>query len=289
MNNMSRRNFWSCPICGANMTSFKQIGKSIIYVCEDCDLGVTFPVPKPREPKQLGYSEKSYIENTNQYKSNFLSMIKKICKYKHNGKALDIGCGFGLFAYLLSKKTNFIVSALEPYLNSYFLKDSSVEIISKTLTEYFEVNKKREKFDLLTMIDVLEHMRNISVLEELRSLCKHKAIVFIQVPNYKSLMAVLCKYWSWWMVEDHVYHFSPKSLKKLFIKYGFTPLDTYTYENLWDFKKNLDGNFINIRNPILRKLIKGVCYLSFFPVYIIIRPLIWRLGYGGLIQMTIRF
>ena len=56
-----------------------------------------------------------------------------------------------------------------------------------------------------------------------------------------------------------------------------------TYEGWYDFKKNLDGNFEDIINPVLRKFIKGLFFTFFFPVYFLMRKVLWRLNYGGLL------
>jgi len=56
-----------------------------------------------------------------------------------------------------------------------------------------------------------------------------------------------------------------------------------THEEFYDFKKNLDGNFIQIKNNITRKMCKLIYFSTFVPLYFLLRQLFWRLGYGGLI------
>ena len=133
-------------------------------------------------------------------------------------------------------------------------------------------------------MDVLEHFKNPSyVINKIQNILKENGIIVIQVPNYNSLMANLCRNWSWWMTEEHKYHFSLKALTFLLKTNDFDIKKCITYEDFSDFKKNLDGNFIYIRNSIIRKSAKLIFYSLFFPFYLIFKRVVWHLGYGGLL------
>jgi len=98
-------------------------------------------------------------------------------------------------------------------------------------------------------MDVLEHFKDpVANLKKAKLLLKEDGILVIQTPNYKSLMARICKDWAWWMIEDHKFFFSPKSLKKILNKSEFETESFKTYEDWEDFKKNLDGNFMEIKS-----------------------------------------
>ncbi|MBI4225803.1 hypothetical protein HY612_01700 [Candidatus Roizmanbacteria bacterium] len=66
-------------------------------------------------------------------------------------------------------------------------------------------------------------------------------------------------------------------------KTGFGIKYFITYEDFADFKKNLDGNFAELRNGLVRRFIKGLFFSIFFPVYFLARKILWELKYGGLI------
>ena len=118
------------------------------------------------------------------------------------------------------------------------------------------------------MMDVLEHFRNpLSNLKKAKSLLKKDGILVIQTPNYKSLMARICRDWAWWMVENHKFFFSPKSIKLLLEKVGIKIEYFFTYEDFKDFKKNLDGNFSNIKNDLPRKIFKAI-FFTFLLLFI---------------------
>jgi 2-polyprenyl-3-methyl-5-hydroxy-6-metoxy-1,4-benzoquinol methylase len=73
---------------------------------------------------------------------------------KHKGWALDIGCGRGQFLYLL-KKLGYLVEGVEPDISSQkYAKDLGINSIFSGYIEQFQSDKK---YQLITMLDVIEH------------------------------------------------------------------------------------------------------------------------------------
>ncbi len=203
-----------------------------------------------------------------------------IQKYKNKGKVIDIGGGFGLFSSILNNLSSYEVEILEPYLETKYAKD--IKVYKKSFEEF--IKKNTYKYNIVIALDVIEHFQKpILTLQKIAGLMSENAILVIQTPNYQSLMAKLCKQWSWWMVEDHKFMFSPNSIKLMLNKTGYKIRYFSTYEDLYDFKKNMDGNFANIDISIIRKLLKGIFFGLFIPFYILARKTIWRLELGGLI------
>lgn len=227
------------------------------------------------------YNFYEYKKNEKIFRMRFEKLVATIIQYKSSGKVLEIGPGYGLFASILSSKGYFSYEVVEPSLKLTYRIMNLVKNNKKNVNAYLKTNKN--KYDIVVMLDVIEHLKNPTfVLNEIYKLLNNDGILVIQTPNYLSLMAKLCKNWSWWMIEDHKLIFSSYSIKNLVNK-QYRLLFFTTYEDLSDFKKNLDGNFQNIKNKILRKSLKGCFYLLFTPLYLLIRKLIWKLGFGGLI------
>jgi len=275
-----------CPLCLKNKINILRIEKGIkIYQCLDCEFGFLneegFKKQK-KLSKTFSYSFDEYFLNKTRLEKRFKKLAKIILKFKNKGKLLDIGAGFGLFTLILYQLGDFNITAIEPKNLPYFLKKIPKRIFKKTFSDFLQINN--EKFDLILMIDVLEHLNNPEIsLLQIRKILNKNGILILQLPNYKSLMTKICKNWSWWMIEDHKYFFSPKSIKKLIKKAGFKLTFFKTYEDFYDFKKNLDGNFLIFNNLLIRRILKGLFFLIFFPVYFSMRYLFWKLGYGGLI------
>jgi len=282
----------NCQICNSKLNFYKKIGDISVYECLNCQICYTQNISTDQSLLNKKYYQENeyykYLYKNQRNKFNFL--IKKIFKNIKFRSLLEIGCGFGLFTNLLYKTNpNLEITVVEPFLNSKYIKDNkNIRVYKNTLDEFIKINK--EKFDVVTFFDVLEHFKNPQeALQKIIPVLKNEKYLLVQVPNYQSFMQKICKNWSWWMVEDHKVHFSPKSIKDLLTKNNFKIIELITYESPWDFKKNLDGNFTNINNLFLRRIIKLFIYPIFFSFYYLFRNLIHKSNKGGLIFIIAKY
>jgi SAM-dependent methyltransferase len=170
----------------------------------------------------------------------------------NKGRVLDIVAVLPVLRHL-AKKANYSIDLLEPFVKPYYLKNTPINLIKKS----YEKFTGKKNYDLILMMDVLEHFKEpLVILKKTRLFLNKNGYLVIQTPNYQSLMAKICKNWSWWMVTDHKYVFSLKSIKLILKKTGFKIVFLKTYEDFIDFKKNFDGNFSN-------RFFKILFYLSF--------------------------
>jgi SAM-dependent methyltransferase len=231
------------------------------------------------------YSIKAYEKERTKIENNILKLLKIIKKFKNRGEVLDIGGGFGLFSSLLYKVGYYNLDVIDPSNEPFYLKSIPHSLHKKQLEEY----KPNKRYDVILLIDVIEHFIDpVQSLGHIKTLLNKDGIIVIQTPNYESVMRYLCKDWSWWMVEDHKFFFSPRAFKKLISSQGLGIKYFKTYEGWVDFKKNLDGNFSLISYPLIRRFIKVLVYIPFFSIYFLTRQFIWKLGYGGLIFAIIK-
>lgn len=244
----------------------------LIYICSNCQ--VAFIDPKtPRKKTSHIYSFVDYQKREMQFRNRFATTVRLIRKFIRGNKILEVGAGFGLLSNLFHKE-GYDVDALEPNVNPVYLKGLSVRVFKSYLEDY--VRNTETKYDAIILYDVLEHVDSPGeTIRLFEKLLNDKGIVIIQTPNYRSLMAKIVHNWSWWMVEDHRYFFSKKSLTLLFLKKTWRELYSITYEDWVDFKKNLDGNFRN-------KILKAFFFGWFAPFYFLFKKPIWWVGYGGL-------
>lgn len=277
-----------CIICKSqDLYLIKKIEQNEIWECRACKLAFT-TIKKNHNIDTLydntgPYQYTEYRKNEKIQKEKFRFFVEKMEEFVKRGDILEVGGGFGLLSWMLSKNKKYKVTVIEPHLSLKYVKDTqNVLRYKKTFQEFVKSNRK--KSDCILFIDVLEHLDNPSKeIQQSRKILNNGGYFVVNLPNYKSLMATFCKNWSWWMIEDHKYHFSPKSIKLILEKNGFVIRYISTYESLYDFKKNLDGNFTGINNRFIRKSAKAFFFSLFFPVYIISRKFIWQIGYGGLI------
>ncbi|RYZ19603.1 MAG: class I SAM-dependent methyltransferase, partial [Sphingobacteriales bacterium] len=136
------------------------------------------------------------------------------------GTLLDIGAGAGTFATHM-RGAGWKVTGIEPdpatresALKNYQIKLGPPEML-------YELTP--QSFNAITMWHVLEHVHDMNgYLSRIAQLMKPGAVAFIAVPNYTSDDATRYgEHWAAYDIPIHLYHFSPKSMKKLLAKHGF--------------------------------------------------------------------
>lgn len=275
-----------CILCGKKrFRIIKKIKNHKIYECTNCTLAFTVYGEKNKRNysyrKKETYDLQQYQLQEKKQSKKFKEIALIIRNFVRQGKVLEVGAGYGLFASLLAEK-KYKLNVIEPHLKLIYLDRLKDKVkINKQSYEQF-LKKNKERFDLVTFIDVLEHFNNPDlILKKTRSLLLDQGIVVILAPNHLSLMRVISKNWSLWRIEDHKYHFSVRSMKQLLKKNNFKIKYSATFENWHDMKKNLEDHFVPIKATWKRRLAKAIFFLIFMPFYFVLRRLVWRVGFGS--------
>ena len=274
-----------CIICEKRgFRLIKSIGKYKIFECRNCKLAYTdsskVSVKDRQEQINILYNFSDYQKEEEKHSKKFIKVINLVKKFKKSGRLLDAGGGYGLFSKLLLENSKFHVEIIEPYLEPEYIKHKKIKIHRIKLENFLNITKR--KYDVVALLDVLEHFEDPDeIIESIKRILKDKGMVVISLPNYRSLMAGFSKKWSWWMVEDHKYHFSPVSINTLMKKHNFIKKYTTTYESGLDLKKNLDENFKILPFPV-KQLSKLVLLLPLMLIYNILKPILWYFKLGGL-------
>ena len=208
-----------------------------LHYNEDLDMLETYPQPEEERLSEY-YKSEDYISHTDT-KRNLLERVyhlvrkislkrklKLINTFKSEGKTLlDIGCGTGDFLHV-AQQDNWSVTGIEP-------NDSARQIAnSKTNNAVFNISHLEDlgenSFDVITLWHVLEHLPKLEThIQLFKHLLKPNGTLIIAVPNFKSYDAELYKnYWAAYDVPRHLWHFSKKSIQKLFKNVGLELVKT---------------------------------------------------------------
>ncbi|TAH25870.1 MAG: class I SAM-dependent methyltransferase [Cytophagales bacterium] len=226
----------NCPICGSSKikkwleVKDWSISKETfeIHQCDDCGFKFTNPIPTI---EQIGeyYKAEEYISHSDTKKGiinwlyheirritikSKLQLIKNCNTEKRN--LLDIGCGTGYFLES-AKKDNWNVEGFEP-------DDTARKLANQKLNNSIHQRLddiKAEKFDIITLWHVLEHVHDIDYLFNfLIKKLKAKGKIIIAVPNIESWDAKYYQqYWAALDVPRHLYHFQKNNIELLSNKY----------------------------------------------------------------------
>lgn len=146
--------------------------------------------------------------------------VSDISRHKRTGRLLDVGCATGVFLDM-ARGCGWEVYGVEyaerasAYArNAYGLKVFTGEIQDANFPEKF--------FDVVTFIDVLEHLQDpLGALRETNRVLKRNGLVVIRVPNLSSLRIRLVKE-NWKpFLNEHLYYFTPVTLDRMLKKAGF--------------------------------------------------------------------
>ena len=235
----SNNSFKNCWICGCkkiykikntdiNIDSLdtedfqitnSQYGKTLdLYKCKNCNF-----IQAAKASNLTKYYEKMVDEEYEETrKERFLQedyIIKKFIYYNKSGKKLlDVGCGSGILLEA-SKKYKFQSIGVEP---SKWLYKKAIKRGLDVRCGVLEDIPNSQKFDVITLADVIEHVTNpMDILEQIKSRLKPEGIGVIVTPNVDSLLAKILR-WKWWHYRvAHVGYFSKKTIKLALEESGF--------------------------------------------------------------------
>ena len=104
---------------------------------------------------------------------------------------LDVGCGNGILMQFLSKKLpNLHCTGIDGHAIALKLARERVPHARLILQNFLRISKwnQREKYDAVTLLDVIEHLDNpIQLLQSLRKHVASNGILVVSVPAFQSL------------------------------------------------------------------------------------------------------
>lgn len=230
-----------CPLCKSASVKFKHYlfdDNSLswtefvaIHECRKCNL--TFSVLES-EISDI-YSNDYYVFHK-QRESADIAFSHHCCQWLNarfpvSGKRLlDVGCGKGFFCEV-AKQAGAIVTGLEPSkkITEEVIKRTGLNIINAL---FEELEYRQNYYDILTMWDVLEHLKDPDDgIKKASALLKENGILAISVPNHSSIFALLAgPFWKGYNFY-HISHFEPQRLVRLLEKHGFRKRFLETYDN----------------------------------------------------------
>ncbi len=257
-----------CPLCKKKSKGFKlwiKVEEGEIIKCNNCGLG--FLSNDLENNYTENYNSKPYykllLRSQHDLSLRYKKQLKEINKITHKkGKLIDIGCSIGLF---LNTAASFGFETFGYDINKINLKKAQKFFAINILPDNFlEDQKYKDLFDVATMWDVLEHLRDpVGYLSKLISIVKPGGLLVIQSPNMESYEFLkFGNKWNWLTPGDHLQFFTPTTLTRVVASAGFIPikvktwLDPLSFSNVMLSVHNKDPTILFNRflNKTLRKL-----------------------------------
>ena len=227
--------FWEpvpvCPICGCSKREFFLSRFGIdIYACASCTHHYMDPRITFEKLTQLYASDQTAARvyksdmqmRIDEVKSAYgLEIIEQLSSTAQD-RIMDLGCGSGQFLKVAHRRGWSCcvgVDANSEYKDSY-QNSEGIQFISSTF-EGLDRGSLGSDYDAITLWNVLEHLYDVkAIVGELKNLLKPGGLLFIMVPNARSLATRLIRERSATFNWKHVSHFTPDSLQRLMADHG---------------------------------------------------------------------
>ncbi len=190
--------------------------------CNSCSF--VFSNPRIDEKSLIEFyshlEDKEYTDEWEGREKNFRTIIKRLKKMSINGNMLlDIGAASGIFVKLAAEQ-GYNAAGIEPsaQLVNEAKEKFGVDILKGTIEDF----DPREQYDIITLLDLIEHVNDpASFLKKVSPLIRKGGVLVIVTPDINSFAAKLFgKRW-WHYRTAHVNFFNLKSLTFLLEKLGF--------------------------------------------------------------------
>ncbi len=230
--------FIRCPFC--NYDQFEYVTSRAddlkIVRCAKCDLAYVNPRPIKdviykmylsdyyigEAEKGIGYScyrpSVLSMKSTRPFCFNYLKQQINL----RSQRTLDIGCAFGSLVYWMAKAGAKATGIdLSPDGINWGRKMMHLDL-RQTAVE--ELDEPDASFDIITMIDLLEHVVNLeSFMEKVTRLLRPGGIIFLQTPNFGCFPKWQDKCTFLKISLEHLLYFEPSTLDALFSHYKMIP------------------------------------------------------------------
>ena len=147
-----------------------------------------------------------------------------------NVKILDVGCAAGGFLLYLRDKGFTNLYGID-FSDSYSKIFENEKTIQYTKANVYSLPFESESFDVICLDQVLEHLDNpCFAIQEIERVLKKDGYICIGVPDANQYKQHLFFEYYWFLLREHIQHYSMQTLVHTFGKYNFF-LQKYHSEN----------------------------------------------------------
>lgn len=221
-------------------SSMAHANKPQVAKCLQCGL---VQVPQTNHPKDLdalygNVVDAQYLQNLQVKEKTFNFALQKLAPYLPKpGSLLEIGSYCGLFLKQ-AKGSGWQCTGIEPsqWAAQYSLvQDPQMRILNAP----FQIAKEslKEPFDVIVSWDVIEHVEDPSAfIRDTSSLLKQGGVfAFSTMDIHAWFPKLMGRRWPW-MMEMHLYYFTPEVLEDLLREHGLTLVHVDTYRHYASLK-----------------------------------------------------
>ena len=282
----------ACPLCGGReFTPVCHSAGHPVVCCPGCRLHLLSPQPSDAELAEIYHPHYSFF-GADPGAADCVSRVKQATADHYldrlaragvtGGSLLEVGCGDGDFL-LQADRRKFSVEGIDYSPHSCAKAQTKLGPGARIHRgEISVLADRRESYDLCVACDVIEHVRQPDhFLQAVHRVLRPGGWVFLVTPDLDSLAARLMR--SRWLEfkAEHMYYYTPATLRRQLTQAGFTDIRLLGGTKLLSLDY-VTRHFITYPvvglTPALRLLRAGL------PVSWVQRP--WLLPAGGMIALA---
>jgi len=215
-NKNSNKNF---NFASTEINTYESEIKPDLYICNKCEIIFSEFVDEKFENNYRDVLDDLYIEQIDNKKTYFKNIVNKFSNFiKKSHDILELGSYYGAFGSEIKDKVNTYTGVeLSSHACDYAKKKFYLNVQNTSIYNFFEINQN--KFDIIFMFDVLEHLDDPSSILNLCSKnLKTNGILIFSTMNMNSLMAKATGKYYPWIIPMHKFYFTNKSVEKYLSK-----------------------------------------------------------------------
>ena len=212
-----------CLICNSDkLTNLPEYSDTSLCKCQNCSFVFARNVPSQQDLEEFyggeNYNRTNYLSPITI--SRYEELLDGFEKYRKTNKILDVGSGYG-FLLKIARKRGWEVYGTE--LTDDAVNFCSEEGINMRKGNLNEVGFDPDMFDIVTSIEVIEHLNNPNELvKEMMRIVRPGGKVYMTTPNFNAVLRYRLKS-KYDVIEFplHLCYYTAKTLKKLYRSHGF--------------------------------------------------------------------
>ena len=201
-----------CAACGGVMVNPHPDGRELINFFSDERIFLATRDPEGR-PRSLAGER-------NRRAGEFSGYVKRIRRMAPEGRALDVGCGLGLFLELLGPGYHRLGLEINPLAADFMENNLDFEVRAENA---METEFEPHSFDLISIMQTLDHLEDPGLfLKRASSWLAPGGVLFLSsLINIKSIMSGFFREDFRLLHPFHLVYFTPTLIRKLLAGLGF--------------------------------------------------------------------
>lgn len=234
--NAEQNSIVPCPVCEKPETHYYVTKNNYPFNrCDHCNFVFLNPMPdqntlNEQYTDEEQQAEPSYNKTSSRLRRAFIK-LPRFLPYTLGKDILDFGCGGGFVAHALSfvAKTSTGIDISE---NAVAYAKSRFKKTNYFCMDFVQLLETTDKYDFVYSSEVIEHVSDINLyMKTLAHLVRQGGYAYITTPDlgHPKVPEDITE-WTMLCPPIHVQHFTQRTVKQLFKRYGFEVIKFYKHK-----------------------------------------------------------